>query len=135
MRPVACYSTWKALWKPGNPYGIRPFLAFLEVKFHPVALLYFVDEPGLVDENFFLVVVGDNEAEAFGVVVKLNGTGEHSGRVMMRWRCPNGPWLPGGAGGGVNDWQRDGKGKIRAANRRPRGGEPRGCQPAGRGRV
>lgn len=79
MRPVTCYPPRNALLKPGNLYSIRPFLAFLEVKFHPVALLYFVDEPGLVDENFFLVVVGDNEAEAFGVVVKLNGAGEHSG--------------------------------------------------------
>ena len=68
-----------SLLKPGNFDGIGAFFAFFNIEFHPVAFLNFMDEAGLVDENFFLIVIGDDEAEAFGIVVKLNGTGKHNG--------------------------------------------------------
>ena len=67
------------LLKTGYFDGIGAFFAGFDIEFHPVAFLDFMDEAGLVDEDFFLVVVGDDEAEAFRIVVKLNGTGEHTG--------------------------------------------------------
>ena len=61
----------------GYIHGVGAFFAGFDVELHPVAFLDFVDEAGLVDKNFFLVVVGDDEAEAFGVVEKLNSAGKH----------------------------------------------------------
>ena len=72
-------STYYSLLDTGYFDSVGAFFAFLDVKFHPVAFLNFVDEAGLVNENFFLVIIGDDETEAFGIVVKLNGTGEHNG--------------------------------------------------------
>ena len=65
------------LLQAGNVHGVRPFLARFDVELHPVAFLNFVDEAGLVHKYFFLVIVGQNEAEAFSVVEKLNSTGKH----------------------------------------------------------
>ena len=65
------------LLQTGYVYGVGAFLASFDIELNPVAFLNFVDEAGLMDEDFFLVVVGDDEAEAFGVVVKLNGAGKH----------------------------------------------------------
>jgi hypothetical protein len=70
---------------PGYVNRVGAFFAGFDVELHPVAFLNFVDEAGLVDENFFLVIVGDDEAEAFGVVVKLNGAGEHERVEGVKW--------------------------------------------------
>ncbi|MET4075791.1 hypothetical protein ABIB44_003059 [Hymenobacter sp. UYCo722] len=79
MASGAELQSFHALLKAGYFDGVGAFFTFFDFEFHPVAILNFVDETGLMDENFFLIIVGDDEAEAFGVVVKLNGTGEHSG--------------------------------------------------------
>ncbi len=78
-----------ALLEAGYFDGVGAFFAFFDFEFYPVSFLNLVDKAGLMDEDFFLVVVGDDEAEAFGVVVKLNGTGEHGGggEMIMRRRC------------------------------------------------
>ena len=81
-----------ALLNPGHLDGVGAFFAFFEVEFHPVAFLDFVDEAGLVNEDFLLVIIGDDKAETFGIVVEFNGTGEHSGGeevvVMKRGYLP-----------------------------------------------
>ena len=95
MQELSNYCS-QLLLKAGYFNGVGAFFAFLDFELNPVAILDFVDEAGLVDENFFLIVVGDDEAEAFGIVVKLDGTGEHNGgggcneapsqlRVVARW--------------------------------------------------
>ena len=72
------------LLQAGYVHGIGAFFAGFDVELHPVAFLNFMDEARLVDEDFFLIVVGENEAEAFGVVEKFNGAGKHKcGGGMM----------------------------------------------------
>ena len=66
-----------SLLQTGYIHSVGAFFAGFDIELHPVAFLYFVDEAGLMDKYFFLVVVGEDEAEAFGVVEKLNGAGKH----------------------------------------------------------
>jgi hypothetical protein len=61
----------------GYFHGVGAFFAGFDIELNPVALLNLVNEAGLVNEDFFLRIVGDDEAEAFGVVEKLDGAGEH----------------------------------------------------------
>jgi hypothetical protein len=61
----------------GYVYCIRAFFASFDVELNLIAFLNFVDEAGLVNEDFFLRIVGDDEAEAFGIVEELNGAGKH----------------------------------------------------------
>ena len=90
-----------ALLQPGNVDRVGAFFAGFDAEPHPVAFLNFVDEARLVHENFFLVIVSDDEAEAFGVVEKLNGAGEHERAKKSRIeRGPRG-WYPGTAAMGV----------------------------------
>jgi hypothetical protein len=61
----------------GDFHSICAFFASFDVELNPVAFLNFVDEAGLVNEDFFLGIVGDYEAEAFGIVEEFNGAGKH----------------------------------------------------------
>jgi len=65
------------LLQTSDIHRVRTFLAHFDVELDPVAFLNFVDEASLVNEDFFLGIVGDDKAEAFGVVEKLNGAGKH----------------------------------------------------------
>ena len=47
------------------------------VELNPVAFLDFVNEAGLMDENFFLGIVGYDEAKTLGIIEKLNSAGKH----------------------------------------------------------
>ena len=87
LTSVDYLSTFHALLDAGYLNRIGAFFAFFDIEFDPVAVLDFVDEAGLVHENFFLVIVGYDEAEAFGIVVKFNGAGEHSGGGGMIMKC------------------------------------------------
>jgi hypothetical protein len=67
----------RLLLQAGHLDRIGAFFAGFDVELNPVAFLDFVDEAGLVNKDFFLVIVGDNKAKSFGVVEKLNGAGKH----------------------------------------------------------
>ena len=84
------------LLQAGDVHGIGAFLAGFDVELNPVAFLNFVDEAGLVNEDFLLIIVGDDEAEAFGVVEEFNGAGEHVRGVMKVDKRAPGPPLDRG---------------------------------------
>jgi hypothetical protein len=65
------------LLQAGYFHSVGAFFAGFDVELNPVAFLNFMDEAGLVNEDFFLGIVGDDEAEAFGVVEEFNGAGKH----------------------------------------------------------
>jgi hypothetical protein len=65
------------LLQAGYFHSVGAFFAGFDIELNPVAFLNFVDEAGLVNKDFFLGIVGDDEAEAFGVVEEFNGAGKH----------------------------------------------------------
>ena len=58
-------------------HSIGAFLAGFDGEAHAVAVLDFVDEAGVVHEDFLVGAIGDDEAKAFGIVVEFDSAGEH----------------------------------------------------------